>query len=233
MARVLVADSEPRLLRVLGNDLSALGYEVVMASGAAAALETVARLLPDLVILGAGLPEKDGGELIAALRGWTTVPILVLSVRSNAADIIDALDSGADDYLAEPFPMEVLTAKLRALLRRAEATAAADDPAVNIGHFTVDFATKTVVRRPSAPSDALEPVHLTKTEWTLLEVLIKTPGRLVPSHHLISQVWGASHTPKTDHLRFHMSRLRHKLEPDPSHPLHLLNDPGAGYRFQP
>jgi two-component system KDP operon response regulator KdpE len=233
MMRVLVVDDEPQLLRALRINLSARRYEVVVAADGAAALEAAARHLPDLVILDLGLPDMDGAEVIAGLRGWTKVPILVLSGRADAADKVDALDAGADDYVTKPFSMEELMARLRALQRRAEADGAADEPIVLIGHFSVDLAAKTVSRRPDAPREAPETVHLTKTEWAVLEVLVRNPGRLVSGKQLLQQVWGPAYQSETNYLRFYLARLRQKLEPEPSRPTQLLTEPGMGYRFQP
>jgi two-component system KDP operon response regulator KdpE len=233
MMRVLVVDDEPQLLRALRINLSARRYEVVVAADGASALEAAARHLPDLVILDLGLPDMDGAEVIAGLRGWTKVPILVLSGRADAADKVDALDAGADDYVTKPFSMEELMARLRALQRRVEAESGADEPVVLIGHFSVDLAAKTVTRRPDAPSDAAEAVHLTKTEWAVLEVLVRNPGRLVSGKQLLQQVWGPAYESETNYLRFYLAKLRQKLEPEPSHPRQLLTEPGMGYRFQP
>jgi two-component system KDP operon response regulator KdpE len=233
MMRVLVVDDEPQLLRALRINLSARRYEVVVAADGAAALEAAARHLPDLVILDLGLPDMDGTEVIAGLRGWTKVPILVLSGRADAADKVDALDAGADDYVTKPFSMEELMARLRALQRRAESEAGADEPVVLIGHFSVDLSAKTVNRRSDAPNDAPETVHLTKTEWAVLEVLVRNPGRLVSGKQLLQQVWGPAYESETNYLRFYLAKLRQKLEPEPSHPRQLLTEPGMGYRFQP
>jgi two-component system, OmpR family, KDP operon response regulator KdpE len=233
MMRVLVVDDEPQLMRALRINLSARRYEVVVAADGAAALEAAARHVPDLVILDLGLPDMDGTDVIAGLRGWTKVPILVLSGRTDAADKVDALDAGADDYMTKPFSMEELMARLRALQRRIESEAAADEPIVLIGHFSVDLAAKTVTRRPDAPADAPESVHLTKTEWAVLEVLIRNPGRLVSGKQLLQQVWGPSYESETNYLRFYLAKLRQKLEPEPSHPRQLITELGMGYRFHP
>jgi two-component system KDP operon response regulator KdpE len=230
--RVLVIDDEPQLLRALRINLSARRYEVVVAADGAAALEAAARHVPDVVVLDLGLPDMDGTEVIAGLRGWTKVPILVLSGRADAVDKVDALDAGADDYVTKPFSMDELMARLRALLRRAESENAAEPVAV-IGHYSVDFAAKTVVRAPDAPGDTPEQVHLTKTEWAVLEVLVRNPGRLVSGRQLLQQVWGPAYQSETNYLRFYLAKLRQKLEPEPSHPHHLLTEPGMGYRFQP
>jgi len=231
--RVLVVDDEPQLLRAMRINLAARRYEVVVAQDGATALDAAARHLPDVVVLDLGLPDMDGTDVIAGLRGWTKVPILVLSGRTDAADKVDALDVGADDYVTKPFSMDELLARLRALIRRAEPDAP-DDPAVAIGHYTVDLAAKTVTRRPDAPADAApEQVHLTKTEWAVLEVLVRNPGRLVSGKQLLQQVWGPAYRSETNYLRFYLAKLRQKLEPEPSHPRHLLTEPGMGYRFQP
>jgi two-component system KDP operon response regulator KdpE len=232
MMRVLVVDDEPQLMRALRINLSARRYEVVVAADGAAALEAAARHVPDLVVLDLGLPDMDGTEVIAGLRGWTKVPILVLSGRTDASDKVDALDAGADDYMTKPFSMDELMARLRALQRRAESDAA-DEPIVLIGHFSVDLAAKTVTRRPDAPADAPEAVHLTKTEWAVLEVLVRNPGRLVSGKQLLQQVWGPSYESETNYLRFYLAKLRQKLEPEPSHPRQLLTEPGMGYRYHP
>jgi two-component system, OmpR family, KDP operon response regulator KdpE len=234
MMRVLVVDDEPQLLRALRINLSARRYEVVVAADGASALEAAARHLPDLVILDLGLPDMDGAEVIAGLRGWTKVPILVLSGRADAADKVDALDAGADDYVTKPFSMEELMARLRALQRRAEAeSGGVDEPVVLIGHFSVDLSAKTVTKRADAPPETPESVHLTKTEWAVLEVLVRNPGRLVSGKQLLQQVWGPAYKSETNYLRFYLAKLRQKLEPEPSHPKQLLTEPGMGYRFQP
>jgi two-component system KDP operon response regulator KdpE len=233
MMRVLVVDDEPQLLRALRINLSARRYEVVVAADGARALEAAARHLPDLVILDLGLPDMDGAEVIAGLRGWTKVPILVLSGRADAADKVDALDAGADDYVTKPFSMEELMARLRALQRRTETEAGTDEPAVRIGHFRVDLSAKTVTRLDDAPPQTPESVHLTKTEWAVLEVLVRNTGRLVSGRQLLQQVWGPAYRSETNYLRFYLAKLRQKLEPEPSRPKQLLTEPGMGYRFQP
>ncbi|HEV2344175.1 MAG TPA: response regulator [Actinocrinis sp.] len=232
MVRVLVVDDEPQLLRAMRINLAARHYEVVLAADGAGALDAASRHLPDVVVLDLGLPDMDGTDVIAGLRGWTKVPILVLSGRADSADKVDALDAGADDYVTKPFSMDELLARLRALIRRSESEAA-DEPAVTIGHYTVDLAAKTVQRRPGAPADTPEQVHLTKTEWAVLEVLVRNPGRLVSGRQLLQQVWGPAYQSETNYLRFYLARLRQKLEPEPSHPKQLLTESGMGYRFQP
>ncbi|MBS2964668.1 response regulator [Actinocrinis puniceicyclus] len=232
MIRVLVVDDEPQLLRAMRINLSARRYEVVVAADGASALAAAARHLPDVVVLDLGLPDMDGTEVIAGLRGWTRVPILVLSGRVDAADKVDALDAGADDYVTKPFSMDELMARLRALVRRSESDAAAE-PAVTIGHYVVDLAAKSVHKRPAAPEQTPEQVHLTKTEWAVLEVLVRNPGRLVSGRQLLQQVWGPAYQSETNYLRFYLAKLRQKLEPEPSRPRQLLTEPGMGYRFEP
>jgi two-component system, OmpR family, KDP operon response regulator KdpE len=230
--RVLVVDDEPQLLRALRINLSARRYEVVVAADGATALDFAARHVPDVVVLDLGLPDMDGTDVIAGLRGWTKVPILVLSGRADAADKVGALDAGADDYVTKPFSMDELMARIRALIRRAETQDPADQVAI-IGYHTVDLAAKTVVRTPDAPADVPEQVHLTKTEWAVLELLVRNPGRLVSGKQILQQIWGPSYESQTNYLRFYLARLRQKLEPEPAHPRQLLTEPGMGYRFQP
>ncbi len=232
MIRVLVVDDEPQLLRAMRINLSARGYEVAVAADGACALEAAAKLVPDVVVLDLGLPDMDGTDVIAGLRGWTKVPILVLSGRAESADKVDALDAGADDYVTKPFSMDELMARLRALMRRSDAESPAE-PVVTIGHYTVDLAARTVQRAPDGPQRVPEQVHLTKTEWAVLEVLVRNQGRLVSGRQLLQQVWGPAYHTETNYLRFYLAKLRQKLEPEPSHPRQLLTEPGMGYRFQP
>jgi two-component system KDP operon response regulator KdpE len=243
MARVLIVDDEPQLLRALSIDLRGRHYEVDTATTGSTALAAAARKQPDLVILDLGLPDFGGTEVICGLRGWTNVPIIVLSGRTGSADKIGALDRGADDYVTKPFSMEELHARIRAALRRHDNP----EPAVTyrIGGWVVDLTAHTV-SRPEVPptgaapttarTDTVHPtrtVHLTRTEWNLLEILLHNAGKLVDSQQLLAQVWGPGYQRETNYLRFYMSRLRGKLEPEPSHPRHLLTEPGYGYRYRP
>jgi len=223
MTRVLIVDDEPELLRALAINLRARRYDVVLAADGATALRQASSMLPDLVILDLGLPDMDGTEVIAGLRGWSKVPIVVLSAREGQADKVDALDADADDYLTKPFGMDELMARLRAALRRAQPT---DDlPVVTTEHFTVDLAAKRVLR------DDAE-VRLTPTEWHLLELLVRNPGKLVGRRQLLTEVWGPTASSETNYLRVYMAQLRRKLEPDPARPQHLITEPGIGYRFE-
>ncbi len=232
MSRILVVDDEKQLLRALRINLTARRYEVITAQDGATALDAAARHVPDLVVLDLGLPDMDGTDVIAGLRGWTKIPILVLSGRTDAGDKVDALDAGADDYVAKPFSMDELLARIRALMRRTEADTAVT-PVTIVGHHAVDLAARTVTRTAHAPAGAEEPVHLTKTEWAVLEILLRNPGRLVSGRQILLEVWGPAYEAQANYLRFYMGRLRRKLEPEPSRPRQLLTEPGMGYRFQP
>ncbi|WP_033294781.1 response regulator [Amycolatopsis jejuensis] len=225
-ATVLVVDDEPQIVRALRINLNARGYKVITAHDGTAALKAVAETKPDVVVLDLGLPDLDGTEVIAGLRGWTTVPIIVLSARGDSADKVQALDAGADDYVTKPFGMDELLARLRAAVRRS-AVAGADgaEAVVDAGSFTIDLAAKKVQR------DGRE-VHLTKTEWGVLELLVRNRGRLVAQKQLLHEVWGPSYETESHYLRVYLAQLRRKLEPEPSRPRHLLTEPGMGYRFE-
>jgi two-component system KDP operon response regulator KdpE len=223
--RVLVVDDEPQILRALRINLRARGFEVTTASTGAGALRAAAQTDPQVVILDLGLPDMDGMAVLSGLRGWTTVPVIVLSARVDSADKVDALDAGADDYVTKPFGMEELLARLRAAVRRAEAPApGAEVPVVDAGSFVVDLTAKIVTRDG-------EPVHLTPTEWGVLEMLVRNEGKLVGQRELLHEVWGPSYHSQTHYLRVYLAGLRRKLEPDPAHPRHLLTEAGMGYRF--
>jgi two-component system KDP operon response regulator KdpE len=226
--RVLVVEDEPGLLRALEITLRARGYQVASSPDGRAALAEAARRPPDAVLLDLGLPDLDGTEIIQRLRAWTAVPVLVLSGRSGSGDKIGALDAGADDYVTKPFAMEELLARLRALLRRD--VQPARSLVFTIGHATIDPVAHTVVRQTDAST---EPVRLTRTEWRMLEILLRSPGQLVPASRLLSQLWGPGAESSTHYLRFHMAGLRRKLEDDPPRPKHLLTEPGMGYRYHP
>ncbi|GAT69425.1 two-component system response regulator [Planomonospora sphaerica] len=222
MTRVLVVDDEPQLLRALRINLVARRYEVALAGDGASALRQAAQFHPDLVVLDLGLPDIDGVEVVHGLRGWTTVPIVVLSGRAGSQDKIDALDAGADDYVTKPFDIEELLARIRAVTRRASPHEA--QPArIRVGGRTVDLAAKTV------SGD----VRLTPTEWRMLELLLRNPGKLISQRQMLTEVWGADYVKETHYLRQYMAQLRRKLESDPARPAHLITEPGMGYRFTP
>jgi two-component system KDP operon response regulator KdpE len=221
--RVLVVDDEPQIVRALRINLRARGYEVDAAPDGRTALELAARRHPDVVVLDLGLPDMDGVEVIRGLRGWLSVPIIVLSARYASDEKVASLDAGADDYVTKPFGMDELLARLRAAVRRAAPTAEA--AIVETSAFTVDLAAKKVQR------DGAD-VRLTPTEWHVLEVLVRNAGRLVSQQQLLREVWGPAYENETNYLRVYLAQLRRKLEPDPSHPLHLITEPGMGYRFE-
>jgi two-component system KDP operon response regulator KdpE len=225
VTRVLVVEDEPALRRALAINLTARGYEVHAVGTAEAALRSAADRVPDLVIVDLGLPDLDGVDVVRGLRGWSRVPIIVLSARDGQRDKVGALDAGADDYVTKPFGMDELLARLRAALRRAEPVAQ-ELPVVRTEHFTVDLAARRVT---TGDGD----VRLTPTEWHLLEILVRNPGKLVEQRSLLHEVWGPQYDRETNYLRVYMAQLRRKLEPAPSHPRYLITEPGIGYRFEP
>jgi two-component system, OmpR family, KDP operon response regulator KdpE len=223
-ARVLVVDDEAAMLRALRINLRVRKYEVATAATGQEALTEAGRRPPDAVILGLGLPDLDGIEVIRRLRGWSSVPIIVLSGRAGPGDKIAALDAGADDYVTKPFSMEELLARLRAALRREDTGPL---PArVQIGRCEIDLAARTV-------REGARAMRLTPTQWRLLETLLRHPGQLVGTQRLLTEIWGPGYERYTHYVRFHMAGLRRKLEADPSRPRHLLTEPGMGYRYQP
>ena len=243
MTRVLVVDDEPQILRALRINLRVRDYEVHVASTGTEALEMAGRYPPDLVILDLGLPDLDGVEVIQGLRGWTKAPIIVLSGRADSVDKVEALDAGADDYVTKPFGVEDLLARMRAAARR---TGTAEDlPRISLGELVVDLAAKRVIRQAPVPAgrDAAGPdpeggapaddIRLTPTEWHLLEVLLRNPGKLLSRNQLLTEVWGPGYADATGNLRLYMAQLRRKLEPDPARPRWLITEPGMGYRYQP
>jgi two-component system, OmpR family, KDP operon response regulator KdpE len=228
MTRVVVVDDEPQILRALRINLRARGYEVFTAATGNDALAVAAGQHPDLVILDLGLPDLDGVEVIRGLRGWTSTPIIVLSGRTDSADKVEALDAGADDYVTKPFGIDELLARMRAATRRAGPPET--QPRIAIGDVTVDLATK---RATVAGAQGEADLRLTPTEWHLLEVLLRHPGKLLTQRQLLAEVWGPGYEAAQGNLRVYMGQLRRKLEPDPARPRYLLTEPGMGYRFQP
>ncbi|HLX87544.1 MAG TPA: response regulator [Acidimicrobiales bacterium] len=224
MSRILVVDDDQPLLRALSISLSARGYDVDVAVTGEEALDAAAHHRPDVVLLDLGLPGIDGVDVIRGLRGWSQVPVIVLSARHHEASKVEALDAGADDYVTKPFAMGELLARVRAALRR---NAAADgDPLVETDDFTIDLAATRVTRHG-------EPVHLTPKEWEVVALLVRNAGRLVSHQQLLQEVWGPQYATETEYLRVLMGRVRRKLEADHAHPTHFLTEPGLGYRFEP
>jgi two-component system KDP operon response regulator KdpE len=223
--KVLVIDDEPQILRALRINLSVRGYEVITSATGAGALKAAAEHRPDVVVLDLGLPDMDGIEVLGGLRGWLTAPVIVLSARTDSAEKVDALDAGADDYVTKPFGMDEFLARLRAAVRRAAAASETDEPVVETDAFTVDLASKRVIKNGAE-------VHLTPTEWGMLEMLVRNRGKLVGREELLKEVWGPAYAKETHYLRVYLAQLRRKLEDDPSHPRHLLTEAGMGYRFE-
>lgn len=224
--RVLIVEDEPALLRALRINLRARGYEVTTAKTGRAALTEAARRPPDAVLLDLGLPDVDGVDVIGELRAWSRAPVIVLSGRTSSGEKIGALDAGANDYVTKPFDIEELLARLRAALRRHDPVGATD---IRLGPWRIDL----VAYRATSSDDESQTARLTPTEWRLLEILLRHPGQLVPAGRLLAAVWGPGYEKNTNYLRFHMAKLRHKLEEDPSRPVYLLTEPGMGYRYQP
>jgi two-component system KDP operon response regulator KdpE len=220
--KILIADDDPQLVRALRITLGAHGYQVVAAPDGPAAIALAAQTHPDIVLLDLGMPRLDGVAVIEALRGWTTAPIIVVSGRTGSGDKVEALDAGADDYVTKPFQIDELLARLRALSRRAGSTGG--EPVVSFGAVTIDLAAKSVTRAGGR-------VHLTPTEWRMLEFLARSPGSLVTRQTLLKDIWGTEQVADTGYLRLYMSQLRKKLEADPAHPQHLITESGMGYRL--
>ncbi|TDB73136.1 response regulator [Micromonospora sp. KC723] len=227
MTRILVVDDEPQILRALRINLRARGYDVDLAATGTAALRTAASHPPDLVVLDLGLPDLHGVDVIRGLRGWTTVPIIVLSGRVGSDDKVTALDAGADDYVTKPFGVDELLARIRAVTRRHGQGGEASGPTARVGRHAVDLAARTVTR------DDGSDVKLTPTQWGVLEQLLRNPGKLITQRQLLRAVWGPEYQNETNYLRQYMAQLRRKLETDPARPCHLITEPGMGYRYQP
>ncbi len=228
MTRVLVVDDEPQIVRALSISLRARSYDVVSASNGQEALEMATRMLPDIVVLDLGLPDFDGLDVIRGLRERSAVPIIILSGRNQGAAKVRALDAGADDYVTKPFDLEELLARLRAAERRAPVLDGALE--IRIGDLTIDLQAHRVNRDGvSGGTD----VRLTPTEWQLLEVLVRNPGKLITQRNLLRAIQRSNYVDESHYLRQFMNQLRRKLEPDPTRPRYLLTEPGMGYRFQP
>ncbi len=226
MSSVLVVEDEATLARALAINLRARGFDVGIAANGRTALEKVAETHPDVVILDLGLPDLDGIDVLEGIRGWSSVPVIVLSARSTGTEKVLALDAGADDYVTKPFEMNELLARIRAALRRGQVAGASTVSTVETSSFVVDLAAGQVRRGE-------EVVRLTPTEYHILEVLSRNVGRLVPGPQLLVDVWGPGYEKEQHYLRVYMAQLRRKLEPDPARPRHLITEPGLGYRLDP
>jgi two-component system, OmpR family, KDP operon response regulator KdpE len=222
--RVLIVDDEPAIRRFLRTTLAAHGYTVFEAATGREALAEVVTAHPDLLVLDLGLPDMDGVEVTRELREWTKLPIIILSVRSQEADKVNALDAGADDYLTKPFGSSELLARMRAAFRRSQHLAT--DPIFTLGELRVDFSRRAV-------SVQNKHIALTPTEYDLLRVLVTEAGKVITHRQLLRAVWGEANEQDSHLLRVNISNLRHKIEPDPSRPQYILTEPGVGYRLNP
>ena len=224
--KIPIADDDPQILRALRIILGAKGYRVITAANGAEAVSAAVDEQPDMFLLDLGMPQLDGIEVIQGIRGWSQAPILVVSGRTGAADKVQALDTGADDYITKPFAIDELLARIRALTRRIpqEKTVAA----ARLGDVTVDLATRSVTR---AVEGGVKQIRLTPTEWQVMEVLLRNAGKLVTRQTLLTHVWGTEHVQDSGYLRLYISQLRKKLEADPANPRHILTEQGMGYRL--
>jgi two-component system KDP operon response regulator KdpE len=222
---VLVVDDEDQIRRTLAINLQARGYDVSLAPDGVTALTLAARARPDVVILDLGLPDVDGLEVLQGIRGWSSVPIVVLSAREDETDKVAALDAGADDYVSKPFGIDELLARLRAAIRRSASASDDEDAVVETPDFKIDLSTKTVVDARG------ESIHLTRTQWRIVEVLSRNAGRLVTHPQLLREVWGPAYETETNYARVFMAQIRAKLEPDPTQPRYFITETGMGFRL--
>jgi two-component system KDP operon response regulator KdpE len=225
MTRILVVDDEQQIRRALLLNLRARGYEVIEAASGESGVQLAASEHPDLVLLDLGLPGMSGLDVIVALRGWTQVPIIVLTVREDERAKVTALDAGADDYVTKPFGMDELLARLRVALRRSSPVT--QEAQVVTAAWTLDRSAHTVT------DTVHEPIRLTPTEWAIADQLTRHPGRLVTQRQLVDAVWGPTYEPDANLLRVHLAHIRRKLEPDATRPRYFITEPGVGYRFEP
>ncbi len=225
--RILIADDDRQIVRALRITLAAKGYEIITAANGNEAITAAIDHHPDMVMLDLGMPALDGIAVIHAIRGWSDAPILVISGRSGAAEKVEALDAGADDYVTKPFSIDELLARIRALTRRVPDRDA--DPIVRFGDVTVDLSAHTVTK---GAGDRVTPVRLTPTEWQVLALLIRNAGRLVTRQMMLTEIWGSHHVADTGYLRLYVAQLRKKLEPEPAAPRYLLTEAGMGYRLR-
>ena len=223
MTGILIVDDDRQLLRALRINFTARGYQVLLAPDGATGLALAGKHRPDLVVVDLGLPDIDGIEVVTGIRGWSGVPIIVLSARHAEQAKVNALDASADDYLSPPFGIDELLGRVRAALRGAGPDD--DEPVVRTATLTIDLAGRRVERDQAT-------VRLTPTEWHLLEVLVRNAGKLVSHRQLLREVWGAGYESEVSYLRVYLAQLRAKLETDPARPRHLLTEPGMGYRFE-
>lgn len=223
MPRILVIDDEPQIRKFMRISLSANGYEVAEAENGAAGIDAARAQVPDLIVLDLGLPDMDGQEVISAVREFSDVPMIVLSVRATELDKVEALDRGANDYVTKPFGVAELMARVRAVLRQRAPKEDAD--IVDIGPVRINLARRLVTRSG-------EELHLSKKEWDLLEFLARSPDHVLTHKEILKEVWGPAHVDDTAYLRVYVNQLRQKLEADPAQPVLLVTEPGVGYRLK-
>lgn len=223
MSRILVIDDEAPFARALSIGLRVRGYEVDWVANGQAGLEAAAKIHPDLILLDLGLPDLDGIEVVSTLRGWASTPIIVLSARMLESAKIEALDAGADDYITKPFGMGELLARLRAALRHS--LPSDGEAIITTADFTIDLVSKLI-------STSKGQVRLTPTEWSMIEILARNAGKLVPQRMLLREVWGPQYDDEVDYLRVYIAKIRQKLEPNPSRPIYFITEPGMGYRLK-
>lgn len=233
--RVLVIEDNSDIATNIGDYLEDRGHVVDFAGDGVTGLHLAVVHDFDVIVLDLTLPGMDGLDVARKLRheAHKQTPVLMLTARDALEQKLTGFESGADDYMTKPFIPEVLLARLRALHRRAAGADTDDELIALIGHYSVDFTAKTVIKCADAPRELAHEIHLTRTEWAILEVLVRSPGRLIPGNVLHQQVWGPAQEAQASHLRFHLARLRQKLEPEPSRPRQLITEPGMGYRYQP
>jgi two-component system KDP operon response regulator KdpE len=223
--RILVVDDEPQMGRLLKTGLTARSYEVLIAADGQEALDQAVRWRPDVIVLDLGLPLIDGLEVCRRVRGWSQVPIIVLSARDGEQDKVEALDLGADDYLIKPFGMDELLARIRVALRHSARAGATEEPVLTFGPLTIDRARRLVALRG-------QDIHLTPTEYELLRLLSSHAGKVLTHRTILRAIWGATYEQDLPTLRVFITQLRRKIEPDPAQPFFILTEPGIGYRFQ-
>jgi two-component system KDP operon response regulator KdpE len=222
---VLVIEDEPQMRRFLRASLTSHGFQVVEAAAAKEGTALATSHNPEIVLLDLGLPDADGMALTRELRGWARMPIIVISARGREADKVEALDSGADDYLTKPFGVNELLARIRVALRHAQQARGAAETVVEIGALRVDLGRREVTL------DGKE-LHLTPIEYRLLTLLASHAGKVLTHRQILNEVWGPGHADQTHYLRVYMAQLRRKIEADPARPKLLATEPGVGYRFR-
>lgn len=225
--KIVIADDDPQMLRALRITLKAQGYEIVVASDGKQAVAAAIDHHPEIVLLDLGMPQLDGIDVIHAIRGWSEVPILVVSGRAGSADKVEALDAGANDYVTKPFSVEELLARIRALTRRAAQPDSG--PITQLGDITIDLSARSVIDTASGHS---RQIRLTPTEWRVIDLLMRNAGKLVTRQMILTNIWGTEHATDTGYLRLYISQLRKKLEPDPANPRFILTEAGMGYRLR-